>query len=898
MREWLARLLDWLWRDRLDRELAEELRFHQQQLERQAHDQGIDAIEAAYISRRRIGNLTRHHEAARERWSWPWLDALVQDVRYALRGFRRAPGFTTTVVLTLGLGIGANAAMFGVIDRLMFRPFPYLKDPGQVHRVYLQSTFRGSTGSRFVFPYTRYLDLVRGTSAFSHLAAVTERSLAVGSGATGRERMVAGVSASFFALFDAPPAHGRFFGPSEDVIPQGAAVAVLGYEFWKSELGERPLIGETLKIGTIDHTIIGVAPKGFVGIAEADPPAVFIPITSFPLAADENKTSDYFTIYNWDWTTVVVRRKPGITEEAASADLTRAYVQSRSNQRAITPSVLADSLALPRGIAGSLKTAAGPHAGLESKTLLWVMGVAAIVLLIACANVTNLMFARVLKRRRELSVRLALGVSRPRLAAQFFTESLLLAGLGCLVGVAIAQWGGLALRRLVLPAGSSLDIATDWRSLAAASAFALAAGVVTAIAPALLAIRGDLATALKAGPREGTHQRSGARSALLVLQGALSVMLLVGAHLFVRSLDEVQSLRLGYDPNPVLIVKTNLRGLTLDSTATVTLRRRLLAAARDIPGIAAASRVNSRPFGTNTTRLIVPGVDSVDRLGRFNFQASDPDYFSVMGTRIVRGRPFTEADREGAARVALVSESMARALWPARDPIGQCILVSFTSAPPTSCTQVVGVAEDVVQQNFTDDPRFMYYLPMDQLNPTWGSQLFLRVAGGDARAASERVRVALDAVMPGEGYVSILPLDEVVDRQRRSWRLGATMFVAFGVLALLVAAVGLYGVIAYNVAQRMHELGVRIALGAQTRHVLRLVVGQGVRFAVVGMAIGVALSLALSGWLQPLLFRQSARDPAVYATVAALLLGVAAIASAVPAWRATRADPNAALRAH
>jgi len=289
-------------------------------------------------------------------------------------------------------------------------------------------------------------------------------------------------------------------------------------------------------------------------------------------------------------------------------------------------------------------------------------------------------------------------------------------------------------------------------------------------------------------------------------------------------------------------------------------------------------------------------VDSVERLGRFNFQVADPDYFTVMGTRIVRGRPFTAQDGEAAPKVALVSESMAQALWPARDPIGQCIQVSFTATPDRSCISVIGVAEDARQQSITDEQRFMYYLPLDQVNPSWGSQIFLRIASGEAIAASERVRLALNAVMPGEGYVAVQPLEELVDRQRRSWRLGATMFVAFGVLALLVAAVGLYGVIAYNVAQRMHELGVRIALGAQARDVVKLVVGQSIAFALAGVAIGLTVALVGARWLQPLLFQQSARDPGVYAAVAGLLLLVALVASAVPAFRATCADPNTALR--
>jgi putative ABC transport system permease protein len=892
MREWLTRLRDWLRRDRLDQELGEELRFHRARLEHDAREAGADPAEAGYAAHRRLGNVTHIHEAARERWSWPRLDNLLQDLRYALRGLRHSPGFTATVVLTLGLGIGANAAMFGVIDRLMFRPFPYLRDPARVHRVYLQTTIRGRVFTNFTIPYTRYRDLKRTTSSFSQYAGFAERTLAVGSGDAGREQRVAAVSASFFDFFDARPVLGRFFSEAEDSIPRGAAVVVLGYGFWKAEFGASNVIGRTLPIGTIDYTIIGVAPKDFAGVAENPVPAVFIPITT--VAANEGRwdNNTYFTRYNWDFTSVMVRRKDGITEAAADADLSNAYMRSRDAQRLINPAVAPTTVARPRGIAGPLKPAAGPDAGLEAKTLLWVTGVAVIVLLIACANVTNLMLARILRRRREIAMRLALGVSRRRLVIQLLTESLLLAPLGCVAGLGIAQWGGAGLRLLVIP-GEAADFATDWRTLAVACGFALAAGLITSVGPALLAIRGDLAATLRAGAREGTYQRSRLRSALLIVQGALSVILLVGAGLFVRSLDRARAMHLGYDAEPVLMVHPELRGFAMDSSAEVQYYDRLLQTAQAIPGVESAARVNTRPFSTNMELLYVDGIDSVQKLGRFVIQLATPEYFQVMGTRILRGRPFTAADGDRAPRVTVVSESMAGALWPGKAAIGRCIRISADSMP---CTTVIGIAEDAAYNNLTDEKRFTHYLPLAQFRPGSGNILLLRMAAKDPSASADRVRRELQRVMPGQGYVTVRPLQEFVDAQRRSWALGATMFVAFGVLALLVAAVGIYGVISYNVAQRMHELGVRIALGAQGRDVVRLVVGQGLRFAVAGVVLGLALALLAAKWIQPLLFQQSARDPATYAVVAGLLLAIALLASAVPARRATRADPNSALR--
>jgi hypothetical protein len=302
--------------------------------------------------------------------------------------------------------------------------------------------------------------------------------------------------------------------------------------------------------------------------------------------------------------------------------------------------------------------------------------------------------------------------------------------------------------------------------------------------------------------------------------------------------------------------------------------------------------VSSVPFwSTSSTGLYVTGIDSVRKLGRFTYQTATTDYFTTMGTRILRGRGFTEADRANAPKISVVSESMAKVLWPGKDALGQCMRVRADTMP---CTTVVGIAEDMVQGDLTSDKKYQYYLPLEQASPS-GGFVMLRMRG-DPAAQQEAVRKAMQRVMPGQSYVTTKPFIEIVDEQRRSWQLGATMFVAFGVLALVVAAVGLYGVIGYNVTQRMHELGVRVALGAQARDILGLVVGQGVRFALAGVALGTLLAYAASRWLEPLLFRQSARDPVVYTAVGTVLVLVALAASGAPAVRASRADPNSALR--
>jgi len=814
---------------------------------------------------------------------------IPRELRYAIRGLRRSPGFTATVMLTLGLGIGVNAAMFGAIDRLMFRPFPLLRDPGNVNRVYLQFN-RAEPVTQSVFQYTRYRDLARWTSSFSQHAAIAEWRLAVGPSDEGRELQTAGVSASFFRFFDASPALGRYFDATEDSVPRGANVAVLAYDYWQSAFGGRNVLGQKLDVGPLVTTIIGVAPKGFVGVAEGEPPVVFLPITTLAYGLGQGDAQNFARRYHWDWIGMIVRRKPGLSTEQASADLRQAYVQSWNAQRLLDSYLPpAETMSL-RAVAGAVRAAAGPDAGRESRTLLWVGGVAVIVLLIACANVMNLMLARVLRRRREIAVRLALGARRRRLARQLFVEGALLATLGCLTGIVVAQWISVALRHLLLHDASALDE----RTVMIAAAFALVAGVLTSIGPALFAVRGDLSTLLRAGMREGSYQRSRTRSALLIAQSALSVVLLVGAGLFLRSLDNVRSQRLGWDPAPVLIADFNYRGLEMDTSAKSALRARLLDAARSIPGVEHAARIDALPFGTSMMPLFVNGIDSVQRLGRFNFQATTPDLFNVLGTRIIRGRGFTSQDRGEGARVAVISQSMGRLLWPGKDPIGQCFRLS---SPTTPCTTVIGIAEDAVQYSITDNDRLLYYMPDEGPLPVRpGRRILLRMAGSDPPAQIERVRRALQQVMPGAAYVTVASLEDLVARQRRSWRLGASLFAAFGALALVVAAVGLYGVITYDVAQRRHELGVRVALGAQAWHVVSLVVDQAISVAGAGVACGLVTVLLVGHWVQPLLFHESARDPLILGAVALTIGIVALIASAAPALRASRANPSTALR--
>jgi putative ABC transport system permease protein len=887
----LRRLVQWMRFRAHGSDLAEELAFHREAIERDLMSRGHTPAEARDAARRMMGNETGSREDARGIWLWPRLEAVWQDAKVTVRSLRRSPAFTAGVMLTFALGVGANAAMFALIDRMMLRPPALMRDPGSVHRAYLYRSVDGvesGTGGQ----YARNADIARWTSSFSASAMHATQQLAVGVGQDAREMRIAIISASFFEFFDAPPAAGRYFGPAEDAPPAGAPVAVLSHATWQSQYGgRRDAIGSTLQIGAVVYTIIGVAAEDFVGLSPLRPPAAFIPVSTY---AASTLGAVWTTTYTSSFGIgTILRRKPGTTVDAASADLSRALVRSYRAEGRTEERIAALRL---RALAGPVLLERGPERSSVAQVATWLGGVTIIVLLIACANVASLLLARALSRRREIALRIALGVSRARLLTQLLTESMLLAVAGGLLGVAVA-WGmsGL-LRAAFLPGTNPVPVAGDGRTLAFIGIVTLVVGAFTGLLPLLQVRRLAPTDDLKSGQRAGSYHRSGARSTLLVFQGALALVLLVGAGLFVRSLRNVRDVRLGFDPDSVLRVELHMRGVTLDSARAAALRLRLLGAATTVPGVRHASLQLAVPFGGMTIYPFkVEGIDSVRKLGRFELNAVSPDYFATMGTRLLRGRGFESGDLAGARRVVVISEAMGTVLWPGQDPLDKCMRIGI---PPDTmpCRYVVGVAEDIHARGFgPQDRNFYYYLPAEQ----WHQQaegLFVRAEGGPRRAI-EPLRRRLQEEMPGASYVTVSGLGELVEAESRSWVMGATLFTAFGALALVLAAVGLYSVIAYNVAQRRQELAVRVALGAGFGDVIRLVVGQGLRFAMTGAVVGGAVAYLAAPKLESLLFNQSPRDPVVLGTVAGALLLVAVLASLIPAIRGARVDPNSALRA-
>jgi predicted permease len=879
----------------MEQELDEEVRFH---LDREAEKyvrRGLPRAEAERRARAAFGGLDVIKEEARDARGIARLDAVLQDVRYAWRVMKGRPGFTAAVVLTLGLGVGANTAMFGIMDRLLLRAPAMMRSPERVHRVYLSYLWNGRLNTEHNHAYRRYLDLALQTRSFDASAAFDNRPLPVGLGEQARELDVTAASASYFELFDVRPVLGRFYSAREDRLPAGERVAVLSYGFWQSEFGgARDVLGKTLHVGEELYTVIGVAPRQFAGIADGTAPALFIPITAFA----HMRNRDFADHYGWTWLEIVVRRKAGVPGEVADADLNAAYARSWEREREGSPTMPSATLSRTRGEIAPLLLGRGPQAGPDARVVVWIMGVAFIVLLIACANVVNLLLARAVHRQREIALRLALGITRARLGQQLMIESLLLALLGGAVGLALAQWGGGVLRSLFLPTESAHAITTDARTLAFTATLVLGLALLTGLLPALQSLRPDVAGALKAGMRGSAYRGSKLRTGLLLFQGALSVVLLVGAGLFVRSLLNVRSFRLGYDVDPIVYVDMNLRGVELNQAQLYALTDRLQRAAGSTPGVHSATVAVSVPFWGSEGRGVpfVAGRDSLGRLGRFTLQAGSFNYFETMGTRIVRGRGFTKQDGASGLPVVVVTQAMARALWPDQDPIGKQMRIGNDTMPFLT---VVGVAEEIRSSRISDDPNFWYYLPMPQYRQLFGTtraNLFVRVRGNPDDAL-QALRRRLQAELPAPAYVKLATMHQLVEPQRRSWEFGATMFVAFAGLALTLAGIGLYSVIAYAVAQRTRELGVRIALGASARSVIGLIAGQGIMFAAAGITLGSAAALLAARWIEPLLFSVSARDPVIYAAVAALLLLVAMVATLRPALRALRVDPLEALRA-
>jgi predicted permease len=839
-----------------------------------------------------------------------WHDALAHDVRYALRGLRLRPGFAAIVIVTLSLGVGANATMFGILDRLLLRAPAHIVDPQQV--VQFHSRWIGNTSAQSSQPYAIYPDLAEGVSDFEQVAVTTPSAVIdreyypLGRGATATRIAGAQVSPGFFPLLGVRPHRGRFFQEDEAGLVNPQPLAVIGYGFWQRQFGGRDdAVGQVLELGTERFTIVGVAPRGFTGIELSDID-VWIPIA----AADGlrfAKGPDWSTTRNSQWLHVIARLKPGATLARAEAQATAVFRAGERERFAASSNpnpARADSVRAELGTilpGRSMRPFGIGAASGELRVSKLLGGVSLMVLLIACANVANLLLVRALNCRREIAVRLALGVTRRRLIRQLLVEGLVFAGLGAVGALFCAQWSSGFIRGLLLADSAWSGSAIDGRLLAFTAMAALVTGVLTALLPALQASQPDLTTALKSGAREGSVSRSRTRTTLLVAQAALAIVLLSGAGLFVRSLQKVANTSLGIDIDRVLLTEIDHASVGMSNAEARETFRRFTERATTVPGVTAAATSIGLSFGLGWgTRLTVPGKPQPDNTNNPSQYAVTPGYFEVMGIHLVGGRTFTESDRAGTELVAVINETTARTFWPGEDPIGQCVRLGADSMP---CTTVVGIVTNARRQRLVEQPVSQVYRPLDQVTASesdrtvsfFGYSMVARTSR-DPRSVAEPLRRVLQASAPDVPYAHVRPLSERLGRQTRSWTLGATMFSIFGALSLVLAVIGLYSVVAFTVAQRMHEFGVRVALGASGRNLMRLTMLRGIAPAAAGILVGLGFALAGSRLLEGLLFELSPRDPVVFVTVSVVLLLSAVAASLVPAIRATRVDPMTALR--
>lgn len=593
---------------------------------------------------------------------------------------------------------------------------------------------------------------------------------------------------------------------------------------------------------------------------------------------------------------VVGRLAPNVTVAQAAAEATalyRNYVPAQGKPQDSDSTATARLSSLNQAMVGE-----GPTGPLS----IWLAAVCGIVLLIACANVANLLLARAVQRRREIALRVALGSSRGRLIRQLFVESALLAVLGGAAAVLVAMWAGPVLRAAIISQANAAD-AVDTRMLIFTAAGALVTAVLAGVAPALHAMTPDISGALKSGAREGHFQRSFTRTGLLVGQVALTLVLLTGAGLFVATLRHVQGLRLGFDADRLIVASVDLDGMGLKKPAILDMYRRIQNRVAQVPGVTSASLSIGTPFQSSwAIGLKVPGRDSLPsvKTGGPYIDAVTPEYFRTMGTAIRQGRSFTDADTWGAEHVAIVNETFAKMVWPGESALGKCLLIGGDEEKKQTpaCTLVVGVAEDSRRSDVREETNLQYYVPLAQSDSLFSdgpSSLLVRTVGA-SRDYEANVRRAVQATDPSLPFPSVSPMPQLFANRLRPWRLGSSLFSLFGGLGLLLSAIGLYGVLSYMVSQRTSELGIRVALGAARRDLLTMIVSQGLKVTAIGLAIGVVGSLVAGKALNSLLYGVSPHDPVVLTLVTVVLVLVATLASYFPALRATRVDPMAALR--
>jgi predicted permease len=864
-------------RSRTENEMDAELRFHIETFADDLVQSGMPRQQAMRQARMEFGGFERFKEEGREARGLHFIDEIGQDFRLGTRVLRKSPGFTVVAVLTLALGIGANTAIFSLIDQVALRWLP-IKDPEQLFELKRD----------FLIP--EYEKLSARTRSFSGIFASDTGPMIAG--IDGFSQNVKGkfVSGSYHSVMGIGPILGRVITPEDDQ-PASPFVCVLGYNFWKSRFGlSREVLGKTITLKQIPFTVVGVAPE----LPREQGVDILVPMaTHLQLAMKDNDT-----------VRIIGRLKPELTENQAAAELTLIYQQISTESAGIHLTPEQQRLVLEKRI--QLRPAG--RGGLDgfSAQLRILAGVVGMVLLIACANVANLLLARGAARQREIAVRLAIGAGRWRLIRQLLTESTLLALMAGCLGMLLAVWGGQLLWALF--SGDAIRISPDPRVLGFTVSVSLLTGIAFGLWPALRATRVNLTPALKKGDlRVGCSSRSAAGSrwglgrVLVVLQMGLSLTLLIGAGLLLRSLENLSRVDVGFDRENVLDMWVMPTMVGYDVPKEHNLYWQLLDRLNALPGVQSASLSRLQLFGGFWARTVsVPGYapEANKEDPRVSCNTTAPKFFATMGIPLLLGRDFTPADSATSPQVAIISESMAREYFQGENPVGRHF--RFTGEDATGEVEIVGVAKDILtkfrEEQSNRSPRAAY-IPFTQAPATMTGQAVIEVRTtakpGDMAAALHDAAQALDKNLP---MGSVETQDEIVNQSLGGQRSLSGMTAFFGLLALLLASIGLYGTMSHSVGQRTKEIGIRMALGAGRQSVLLTVLREGLGLTFVGIVAGLALGAVLTRLLSNQLYKLSGADPLTFTAVSLFLMAVALVASYIPARRAMRMDPIATLR--
>jgi predicted permease len=884
------RLHSLLARGRADRELDDELQYHIERKIEEYAARGMSLAEARRAALLELGGVVKILEQCRDTRRVNWVHDAAQDVRYALRMLGKAPGFTAIVVLTIALGIGANTAIFSIVSSFLLRPLP-VQDPGQLAVLTLQQA--GSTAvSGFSVPEIQDIS-EQTTDVFADVMGYQSGMEGLAVDGAAQPILINYVTGNFFSGLGIKPALGRFIMPGEGRVAGADPVLVLGYTYWKTRFGRDPnVVGRKAAVNGTPVTVVGVAPEGFHGVDCLVDAQGYLPLGMLTVQ-DWWGTHDFMTKRGVRNTSLLARLRKNVSIQQASAALgavsDRLQREFPEDEKDVSLQIFPEILSRPQPDP--------THRTLKIAALFLIL--AGLVLALAGVNVANILLVRASGRAREMAVRTALGAGRGRLMRQILTESLVLAfagaGAGMLAGFAASQ--ALASVNVEADLPVRLDFPFDWRVFAYGLAAAAVTGLLAGAVPALRTGAGNLARTLHETSRSVVGRGRGFRSALAAAEIGGALTLLIVAGLFARSLESAQRLDLGFDPRGVLNLTIDPHQLGYDKARGLSFDKRLLERVRALPGVESASLAQVVPMGYSGSNdyLQIPGYQTAagepTPLGWDNVVSTD--YFQTMKIPIVAGRDFTDADDEAAPWIAIVNEAMAARFWPGQDAIGRQFAYG-SSAPAT--VHIVGVAKNSRFRDITGSIEPNFYIPLAQAYLSLATLQVRTTARPDAVAGE--VRGAIQALAPGMPVFGVQTMTQALGTMRGflTFQMGALLTAALGGLGLVLAIVGVYGVISYAVSQRGHEIGIRLALGALPFDILRMVLREGLLIVVIGISAGIAGAFAAAHGVSSYLVGVSAMDPLAYAG-ASLVLGLVALGACyLPARRAMRSDPMLALR--